>query len=101
MRLICGKGDDVRLAGGRSQNTVRIARTVYNVSICRTFLRWVFLQEFAAPPSPCRVRPAWLRWGVKPFSALVSTCTYGSQTIRTLPMKVRLGVVLGQQGPEV
>lgn len=63
-------------------------------------MRSVVLQEFAAPTSTGRVRPAWLRWGEKSFSALVSTYTYGSQTSRTLPMEVHLGVALGQQDPK-
>jgi hypothetical protein len=43
MRLNCGEGNDANLAGRTPQNTARIARTVFNVVVCRTFQRSVLL----------------------------------------------------------
>jgi hypothetical protein len=43
MRLNCAEGNDVCLAGRTLQSIVCIACTVFNVSICRTFLRAVLL----------------------------------------------------------
>jgi hypothetical protein len=39
MRLNCGEVNGASLAGRTSQNTARMARTVFNVAVCRTFLR--------------------------------------------------------------
>jgi hypothetical protein len=44
MRLSCGEVNGASLAGRTSQDTDRMARTVFNVSICRTFVRSVLLQ---------------------------------------------------------
>jgi hypothetical protein len=41
MRLYCGEGNDASLAGRTSQDTDRITRTVFNVAVCRTFVRSV------------------------------------------------------------
>jgi hypothetical protein len=42
MRLNCGEGNGVRLAGRTSHDTARIARAIDNMTICRTFVRSVF-----------------------------------------------------------
>jgi len=41
MRLNCGEGNGVSLAGRTSQSTDRIARIIVNMGICRAFLRSV------------------------------------------------------------
>jgi hypothetical protein len=43
MRLNSGEGIGASLAGRTSQSTARIARTVLNVAVCRTFVRAVLL----------------------------------------------------------
>jgi hypothetical protein len=50
-------------------------------------------------PSINRVRPAWLQWGEKSFSALLPTI-WLTRTSRTLPMEVHLDVALCQQDAE-
>src|SRR5215204_5488500 len=39
MRLNCGERNDASLAGRTLRNTARAARTLFNMSICRTFWR--------------------------------------------------------------
>jgi len=43
MRLNCGEGNDVCLAGRTSRNAARIARDIGNGAVCRAFLRSVLL----------------------------------------------------------
>jgi hypothetical protein len=43
MRLNYGEDNGVRLAGGTSQSAARIARTLINAPVCRTFLRSVLM----------------------------------------------------------
>jgi hypothetical protein len=47
MRLNCGEGNGVSLAGRTSQSIARIARITVNVAICRTFLRAVLYPAIA------------------------------------------------------
>jgi hypothetical protein len=41
MRLNYGEGNGASLAGGTSQDSARIARTIFNVVVCRAFMRAV------------------------------------------------------------
>jgi hypothetical protein len=43
MRLTCVEGNGASLAGRTSQSTARIARTLINAPVCRTFLRSVLM----------------------------------------------------------
>jgi hypothetical protein len=43
MRLNCGEGNGVSLAGRTPRSTARIARTLINAPVCRTFLRSVLM----------------------------------------------------------
>jgi hypothetical protein len=55
MRLNCGEGNGVSLAGRTSQSTARIARTTGIAAVCRTFMRMI---DVIVPPADERLPTA-------------------------------------------
>jgi hypothetical protein len=81
----------------RCGSVLRMGTTEY---LCCSVPRFDQQPGVCRPPPIRRVRPAWLPWGEKSFSALVPThMAYSDQL--TCPMEMHLGGALCQQGAEL